>query len=179
MSEVWKTIPGYSEDYEVSDLGRVRSYRAHGGKRRKEVPHLLTVKPNLHGYLMVGLQVAKKQRHVNVHTLVAAAFIGPRPDGYEVAHFDGDRSNGRLENLRYATRLENAADKTRHGTMARHEANGRAKLTVAQVAQIRDRYGAGEFQASLAEAFGISQSQVSNIVRGAHWSLDAASEAVS
>ena len=44
------------------------------------------------------------------------AFVGPTPDGMQIRHLDGDRSNGRLENLTYGTGKENAADKNTHGT---------------------------------------------------------------
>jgi hypothetical protein len=51
-----------------------------------------------------------------VHQLVAAAFLGPRPDGLEVRHLDGDPLNNAVSNLAYGTRLENIQDKKRHGT---------------------------------------------------------------
>lgn len=169
--ETWKTIPGFSADYEVSDLGRVRSYRAHGGKRRLSEPHLLSTRLSPNGYLRVGLQVASgKQEVVTVHSLVAAAFLGPRPEGQQVAHGDGDRANARLSNLRYATPVENANDKHVHGTTVRGERNGISKLTEGDVREIRSRRSAGETQLSVAQAFGISRSNVQWIEHGRNWS---------
>ena len=169
--EVWRTIPGFSADYEVSNMGRVRSYRAHGGKRRKDVPHLLATRLSPKGYLRVGLQVCSgKQEVFTVHSLVAAAFLGPRPEGQQVAHGDGDPSNARLENLRYATPLENARDKHLHGTTVRGERAGRAKLTEDDVREIRHRRSKGETQLSIARDFGISRSNVQWIEHGRNWS---------
>lgn len=172
QGEAWRPIPGF-EGYEVSNLGRVRSFRRHGGRGRGLVktPRIKKTHPGANGYLCVTLQKPDGNRcnKYAVHVLVAAAFMGPRPEGMQVAHGDGDRQNARLDNLRYATALENAQDKHRHGTTCRGESDGNSKLTEAQVRDIRARYRAGETQPSLAKLFGISSSQVSNIIRAASW----------
>lgn len=51
-----------------------------------------------------------------VHILVAEAFIGPRPKNADVCHYDDDKSNNAVENLRYGTRSENVHDSVRNGT---------------------------------------------------------------
>lgn len=173
QGEAWKAIPGF-EGYEVSDLGRVRSFRRHGGRGRAitDSPRLKKTRPGSNGYLCVNLQKPDGNgcNKYAVHVLVATAFLGPRPDGMQVAHADGDRGNARLDNLRYATALENANDKHIHGTTSRGEAGGNSKLTEVQVLELRFRHDLGESQPDLAARFGISTSQVSNIVRGASWS---------
>jgi hypothetical protein len=50
-----------------------------------------------------------------VHSLVAEAFIGPRPIGLEVRHLDGDSTNNAVDNLRYGTHAENMQDRVKHG----------------------------------------------------------------
>lgn len=52
---------------------------------------------------------------VTVHGLVAEVFIGPRPEGLDVCHNDGDKSNNRASNLRYDTHSENQKDEVRAG----------------------------------------------------------------
>lgn len=70
---------------------------------------------------------------------------------------------------------ENMADKRAKGRSSNGESrNGErhpmAKLTAAQVADLRVRYAAGGIgQRALAREFGLSQAQVSNIVSGARW----------
>lgn len=49
-----------------------------------------------------------------VHDMVLAAFVGPKPAGLEVCHWNGIRGDNRLDNLRYDTRKANAQDRERH-----------------------------------------------------------------
>ena len=111
--EIWKPIPGY-KGYEASDLGRVRSWRGRWGRTE---PRLLALRLS-NGYPGVGLYkddgVSRDAR--SVHSLVAQAFIGPRPEGYEVRHLNGDRTDNRLSNLAYGTPSENKLDAVSHGT---------------------------------------------------------------
>lgn len=57
-----------------------------------------------------------KQLKVYAHDLVCTAFHGPRPEGKEVAHEDGDPLNNRADNLSWKTHAENQLDIRRHGT---------------------------------------------------------------
>lgn len=42
-----------------------------------------------------------------VHSLVALAFLGPRPEGYDIDHRNTDKRDNRLSNLEYVTKSEN------------------------------------------------------------------------
>ena len=114
MSETWKPISGYEGCYEVSDLGRVRSLdrQSHGFRAGRMLKQNIGVG---NGYLYVTLYRKPHKRRANVHTLVLEAFAGPRPDGMEACHNDGDRTNPRLSNLRWGTHSENIYDIVRHG----------------------------------------------------------------
>ena len=159
MREDWKAIPGYP-DYEASDDGRVR--RSHEALR-------------MPGY-MLGLKARKADEYLYVsfrplvHCLVAAAFIGPRPAGAFVNHKDGNKQNNRLENLEYVTPSDNTVHAYETGLHGRGENHGRAKLTDAQVIEIRARYkGQWGSQTKLAKEYGVSQGLISQIVRGGIW----------
>ncbi|WP_158548184.1 HNH endonuclease [Desertihabitans brevis] len=114
-----------------------------------------------------------------MHHLVAAAFLGPRPKGMDVAHWDNDGTNNVVTNLRYATEVENMADKLRHGTDNRREHAKYRKLSQIDVDEIRRRYGPPggvgqpglESQRSLAAEFGVSQQRISAIVNWRTWNL--------
>lgn len=72
------------------------------------------------GHLNVCLYYLAPDQKVNarIHSLVLEAFVGPRPDGMEGCHNDGDPANNHLANLRWDTRAANNQDTLRHG---RHE----------------------------------------------------------
>lgn len=118
--EEWRPVVGYEGAYEVSDMGRVRSLDRpipHGrypGKTR--IMRGRVLRPALSaGYPHVNLSVSGVGRAAKIHWLVAAAFIGPRPDGALVCHRNGDSTDNRVENLRYGTYSENLNDMIRHG----------------------------------------------------------------
>lgn len=108
--EEWRPIHSRL-DYQVSNLGRVRSFKF-------TYPRLIIPHPNRDGYLRVRLWEDNKPRYGFVHALVAAAFIGPRPAGLDVRHLDDDKSNNRVENLAYGTRKQNIADMEANGRRA-------------------------------------------------------------
>lgn len=104
QNEKWKSVVGYIGYYEVSDLGRVRSARSGRGTTANR---LLKTPRDTDGYPRVRLSRFGKAVDVNVHVLVAAAFLGPCPDGHEVDHKDQVRANTRLANLQYLTHSAN------------------------------------------------------------------------
>lgn len=105
-AEEWRPVVG-NADYAVSNLGRVVSHK--GREPRVLAPYLNA------GYPAVTLRGDAVKRIRKVHALVAEAFIGPRPDGLEVRHIDGDRMHCSLSNIRYGTRAENMQDRLAHG----------------------------------------------------------------
>jgi hypothetical protein len=71
------------------------------------------------------LQPNKKSGHLQVwiyslyryaHTLIAAAYLGERPEGLEVCHDNGNPQDNRPCNLYYGTHSQNMLDQVRHGT---------------------------------------------------------------
>jgi len=86
-----------------------RSWRLRG-KTLKLVKHR-------EGYRCVTLyRNDGKPTKVLVHHLVLEAFVGPRPPGKEGCHWDNNRANNYIENLRWGTRSDNMQDSVRHGT---------------------------------------------------------------
>lgn len=58
-------------------------------------------------YRRVCVSVCGKRKVLRVHSLVMLAFVGPRPEGKEVNHKDGNKGNNSLDNLEYVTKSEN------------------------------------------------------------------------
>ena len=51
-----------------------------------------------------------------VHILICSTFHGPKPEGKEVRHLDGNGMNNHADNLKWGTREENLEDDRRLGT---------------------------------------------------------------
>lgn len=83
--EEWRAVVGYEGAYEVSSLGRVRSLDRYlaDGRRRHGRPKSLAIHQ---GYPAVTLFKNREPKTIKIHALVAAAFIGPRPEGHQVNH---------------------------------------------------------------------------------------------
>lgn len=151
--ETWRSIDGYP-DYEVSDRGRVRSV--------KKEPHRI-LKPQRHtgGYRIVTFWHGGVPTIHLVHKLVLTVFVGPRPDGTQACHGNGDRTDNRVENLRWDTPSANQADRIRHGT--RYGRPGtRHRLTRRRAEEIRQRY-AGNVSA-LARELNLPRTTVADII---------------
>lgn len=166
MSEEWKDIPGYEGLYQVSNLGRVRSLdrKYSKGKDRKIVL-------DAWGYPQVGLYKGSSGKTFHVHRLVLLAFIGPCPKGMETRHFpDPDRTNNRLDNLSWGTRLENAKDAKEQGRTVAGERMWSSKLTESEVRAIFHRAQSGkESKNAIAADYGIHPALVSNILNRKRW----------
>lgn len=175
-NEVWRPIANFEGLYEVSNLGRVRSLdhvrRQRNRWREIDVHYkgrLLTPRQAAGGYPMLSLSKGSLKAVRTVHSLVADAFLGPRPLGMMVCHRDGTRSNCADTNLYYGTALQNCADAALHGATARGELQGSAKLTESNVVEIR-RLAGSVAQRELGRRFGVCQSTIGFVIRGQTWS---------
>lgn len=166
LVEDWKPINGFDGRYEVSSLGRVRSTAYPDTLGRVVRGKVLRNAQRLGGYFRVELQRDGLTLRRTIHLLVLQAFIGPPPEGMEGCHNDGNTSNNRLDNLRWDTHSANNLDKIQHGTIARGERNGRAKLTTAQIDEIRT---SPEGPIMLARRLGVNRSVIHKIRRGEIW----------
>ena len=185
MRERWKPIVGYDGKYEVSNLGRIRG-PGYGTKGRHVLPrHIMKLQPfNRWGhsemYYAVGLcGLDHKTRLRTVHSLVAEAFISPRPPGNVINHIDCNGTNNCVSNLEWVTPAENAQHCVRmgrHATM-RGERNGMSKLTAKQVKEIikllgpiRPNWQRGMVsQSVLARRFGVTPSAIYYVYRRQVW----------
>lgn len=159
---IWRPIPSFGGLYEISSTGLVRSFHKRHGVGGK----ILSPKVGRDGYAEVVLCDGGNRKSCQVHRLVLLAFVGPCPDGRQVAHDNGRRDDNRLSNLRYATPLENSGDKFRHGTVLQGENHGSAKLTCEEVREIR---ASPLPYRILSESYGVSIAQISNIRTRAQW----------
>jgi len=176
--EVWKDIPGWEGWYQASSHGRIRSLprkvnapNRWGDCIRTYPGRIMKQRPTRHyGHMTVGLQREGKLKQALVHRLVCETFHGPcPPDKQHCAHGDGDPTNNRPENLRWATVKENAEDTRRHGNLRMGEQSNLARLTEADVLAIRERAAAGESCYRIAKDVGFSTVGIIKIVKRENW----------
>jgi hypothetical protein len=110
--EVWKPIPGFEGLYDVSNTGKVQSYRIRGMRTKPLLIPVLTLSQVLRGkYYVVSLgRGGGRIKRYGVHRLVLEAFIGPCPEGMECCHNDGNPKNNSIDNLRWDTHINNVKD---------------------------------------------------------------------
>jgi HNH endonuclease len=124
------------------------------GKR----PRWKRLSPKKHkngGHLAVTLGYKRRTKIYFVHRLVLLAFVGPCPQGMQCRHLNGDPTDNRVENLKWGTAYENAADAIRHGRSGKGVQNPKAKLTDDLVRWIRKVYVKGNSK-NIARKLGVS-----------------------
>ena len=163
--EIWKPISGYEGFYEVSNLGRIRSLEriveCSDGRKRKIKDRTLKGSSYSGGYSGVTLHKDGCAKSVNIHLIVAEAFVPNPLEKEEVNHKDENPSNNHASNLEWVTHKENInySTRTERARKAIVEAQGRA---VRQLS--RDGELVAEYE-SLSEACNATGTHVSNITK--------------
>lgn len=161
-NEEWRDVIGYEGLYQVSNMGRVKSFC--------EVrPRILSPCPNKKGYYMVHLHKDGRKKNFGIHVLVANAFI-PNPEKKpEVNHKNGDKTINAVWNLEWATSKENQQHAIRTGLQKPGPRRKRVQLTIEQIREVRQICIPGDGYcgiASFARKFGVSNGVISDIVHG-------------
>ncbi len=166
QNEIWKRlhIDGLSDPYEVSNLGRLRSFKYH--------PEGIILQGSVvQGYkaFITRLDNGKSCTRY-FHRLVAEAFL-PKPDErYKyVIHLDYNKQNNHIENLRWATKEE----KERHqftGPNVRRGVITNSKLSIETVRLIKQLLLTDTRKLkNIAKQFGITHTQLNRIKKGENW----------
>lgn len=107
---VWQPIPGYEGLYAASTEGQLKSVARKGTYGR-----LLRTYPDRNGYQLVQLCKDGSRKSYLAHRLVALSFLGYCPEGLEVNHKDGVKTNNQPDNLEYVDHTENIRHSVRIG----------------------------------------------------------------
>lgn len=166
-AEEWRWMPGYENLYEVSNMGRVRSYLLRGGQGKLVTnPQLLQAITSTSGYIVFTL--SGKQHRVS--RLVLTAFKSSPHKDEEACHNNRLIWDNRLENLRWDNHLNNLKDKDRHNTHMKGTAHWNATLQPVDVDVICVLRQRGVSRHRLAKRYGISEAQIYRIDTGQTWS---------
>lgn len=166
--EEWRPVVGYEDRYEVSEFGKIRNIR----RPRKPLLKQWTKKPYGHKTVnIIGNNNVRRGRLV--HVLVLEAFFGPKQDGQETRHLDGDSSNNHISNLKWGTHIENMADSIRHGTFFFAgnigEENMHSKLMEKDVIEIKRMLNNGKRGKDIAVKYGVTAAAIHLIKKGKNW----------
>lgn len=153
----WRAVPTHA-GYFVSEDGRILGPRGRV---------LRPMRQPISGHLYI-LTYKRSPRKLFVHRAVLMAFAGMPAPGQEGRHLDGDPQNNTISNLAWGTRQENVNDKQRHGTQPCGERSGAAKLTEANVREIRSIYGSASLRV-LGARYGVSHTAIRRAAIGANW----------
>lgn len=157
MEEEWKDIPSTDGIYQASSLGRIRKVK----RITKQTPSFLSQCGSAGGtYLKCCLNIRGTKRFVDVHRLVAEAFIGI-PEGMVVNHIDFDTRNNKLSNLEVVTIKQNIHHTYRAGRHMHGERHVWRKICPKAAKRIAELRETGISQQKIAEIMGISQSNIS------------------
>lgn len=198
--EQWRAIQGYEGLYEVSNTGRVRSLPRQDAAGSKRKMRYLRCPINNSGYPSSTLTRPGFTKRYMVHTLVAEAFIGPRPEGLEVNHIDGCKINNQAANLEYVSHKENVRHAWRIGLCQPHAEHWSHKhperwkkhlshmhdmrevprgsrhwlstLTEADIVAIRQACASGKrgSQSRMARRYGVTEANIYSIIKRKTWS---------
>lgn len=178
MEEVFKVIKEFP-DYEVSNLGRVRTK-----ERKIRYTHAVTKNEhfrktecrflklhfnNITGYKFYQLYLNKKMYNRNIHKLVADTFIINHLHYDTINHIDGNKHNNIVENLEWCTSSYNHEHATITGLKAKGERIGTSKLNENMVHAIKYFLVKGFSHTELSIAFKISRANISLISEGKAW----------
>ncbi len=116
IDETWRAVKGYP-GYEVSDHGRVRSWRSNGpGEVVRSSPRLMSPSLKNNGYLQVNLWREGERCTISVHRLVLCTFVREPTPEEEARHLDGAKQNNKVANLAWGNHATNMLDCVDHGT---------------------------------------------------------------
>lgn len=169
----FRSIPPFAS-YAVGDDGSFWTRKTRGPqvnfgpwKRMELWEDYCKHKPGNLPYLRVCLSNIKSHWY-RCHLVVLTCFRGPRPDGMQGRHLNGNCQDNRLDNLVWGTPVENMADKLAHGRSPRGNGTNKAKLTEDQVREIRALQGI-EIARIVAARYGVSLVCIYNIWNRKRW----------
>jgi hypothetical protein len=173
MKEVWSSIKNFSY-YKISNLGRVKSIdkpiQDSLGRKRIQKGRFIKQFGYEGNYYTVNMTDDEGiRRRKYVHRLLAETFLLNPENKPQVNHKDGNKFNNLLHNLEWVTIKENNIHAYEKGLKKSRKGEGHhnKKLTEKEVLEIISLKGI--CQKDIAAAYGITTSNVSQIINKKKW----------
>ena len=168
--EIWVDVNGYVGLYQVSNMGRIKSFIKL--LSIDMVGKIRVLSPDKFGYIRCGLNKDNKRTTIKVHRLVAEHFI-PNPEGKEqVNHKNMIKSDNRVENLEWLTRGENqkhSYDNDQKRIRQFGQINKMSKLKDSDIHEIFNLYNNGSSKQELSEQYNVHKKTIHGILMGRTW----------
>ena len=158
MEELWSDP--IEDNYLVSNFGKVYNIKRN---------IIMRTRYNKQGYEVLVILSKGKPINVSVHRLVAKAFLENPLDLPQVNHKDGNKANNGVWNLEWATASSNNQHAFDLGLRKSGELHHKAKLTCADVKDIKYLLSQGVSQRAIAEHFPVGRTTIAKIARNEIW----------
>ena len=168
-NEIWKDIPEYEGLYQISNLGRIKSFSNKGPKAKNPFLSLYLGK---RGYKYVVVSKNYNQKTLKIHRLIAQLFI-PNPENLAtVNHKNFQKDDNRVENLEWMTHRNNSLDAYNKGRFftPRGTQVGNSILKENQVLEIIQKYKPKVYtKKMLAKEYCVKEGCIKSILTGKSW----------
>lgn len=162
LTEIFKVIPDTENLYSISNLGNVRN---------NVTNYILNPFLTDRGYLQVSIGFSSRDKRitVNVHKLVARAFVENPKSLPFVNHIDGVKTNNMASNLEWVTPSENNEHAVKMGLIKSGEDCYLHVLTEKDVLEIIEHLKAGKRNIDLARIYNVAHNTIDDIRCNRTW----------
>jgi hypothetical protein len=162
MTEIYKVIPDTENMYSISNFGNVKNNITN---------YILNPFMTDRGYLQVCINFSSRPTRitVNVHKLVARAFVPNEMNLPVVNHIDGIKVNNNANNLEWTTHSENNEHAVKMGLIKSGEDSYLAVLIEKDVLEIIDKLKEGNRNIDLAREYNVAHNTIDDIRCNRTW----------
>jgi hypothetical protein len=169
-SQARRPIPGYEGIYEIDRQGNVYTLKP---SNVYKADHMRSGSPDPVGYIRIALNRNGQTKFRLIHRLLMLVWNPvDNSDDLDVNHIDGNKANNSLSNLEWVTHqqnIEHARKVLKKWSDQRGSKTPGSKLTEEGVKEIRRLKAEGMSQTKIAAIYGVTQVNISMIVRRKLW----------
>lgn len=170
MKEIWRQIPFTGGTYEVSNIGRLRSWIKQGGQSRRSKPTLLKLSINQGGYLTAYCKLKENGlfKNIRIHRIVAELFLDNPLNFKIVNHKDGNKLNNSVDNLEWCDSTYNNQHAFFKGLIIPAMGENRKKSSLKEV-DVLTILASKETCRALGKKYSVNHTSISAIRSGKAW----------